>query len=164
MRVARLVVVALGYNSLWEHRRRRYAFWAKRFDHEALHLVHTLHRLGAQQIVWVTLRQPTRRVVPASGQRELRQYSWYFPYVNERLRHLDHRQDVVLADWRAVSNRRGLTYDSIHLNPRGAVLMAQTIKQTLEDEASAQLPVQVRADDPRVPIKREPRDRRPLLA
>jgi hypothetical protein len=57
-RVPKLVVVALGYNSLWEHGRKRYAFWSRRFDHEALALLATLRRLGARQFVWVTLRQP----------------------------------------------------------------------------------------------------------
>ena len=126
--VARLVVVGLGYNSLWERRRRRYRVWARRFDGEARRLLRTLRRKGARQFVWVTLRQPTRRTVPPQAQGELGQYSWYFPYVNERLRRLDRRRDdLVLADWAKASDRPGLTYDSIHLNPRGAALMARTI-------------------------------------
>ncbi|HYN51852.1 MAG TPA: hypothetical protein VES62_13095, partial [Thermoleophilaceae bacterium] len=49
--VARLVVVGLGYNSLWERGRRRYRVWAKRFDSEARSLLRTLRRLGARQVV-----------------------------------------------------------------------------------------------------------------
>jgi hypothetical protein len=138
-RVAPLVVIGLGYNSLWERHRHRYSYWAARFDREARRLLRTLHRLGARQFVWVTLRQPTRRTVPLSAGGELGQYSWYFPYVNERLRRLGRRRrDLVLADWHAVSQRRGLTYDSIHLNSRGARLMARTIKATIRDEARRQ--------------------------
>lgn len=33
----------------------------------------------------------------------------------------------MLAPWDKVSDRRGLTYDAIHLNPEGAALMADTI-------------------------------------
>jgi hypothetical protein len=138
-RVAPLVVVGLGYNSLWERGRHRYSYWAARFDREARRLLRTLHTLGARQIVWVTLRQPTRRTVPLSARGELGKYSWYFPYVNERLRRLGRRRsDVVLADWEAASRRRDLTYDSIHLNPRGGRVMARTIKATIRKEARRQ--------------------------
>jgi hypothetical protein len=131
-RVAPLLVVGLGYNSLWEHGRRRYALWARRFDAAASRLVRTARRLGARQVIWVTLREPTARVVPSQGLGELHRYSWYFPYVNERLRRLDRRRrDVALADWSAVSQRPGLTYDSIHLNPRGGRLMARTVKAAI---------------------------------
>ena len=138
-RVAPLVVVGLGYNSLWERHRRRYRFWARRFDRAAGRLRRSLHDLGARQLVWVTLREPTRRTVPASAIGELGQYSWYFRYVNERLRRLDRkRDDVVLADWASASRRRGLTYDSIHLNPRGARLMARTIRKAIQRQARRQ--------------------------
>lgn len=126
--VARLAIVGLGYNSLWERGRRRYGVWAKRFDREARRLLRTLRRLGARQVVWVTLREPTRSTVPAHARDELGQYSWYFPYVNERLRRLDRRgDDLVLADWASASSRPGITYDTIHLNAEGAALMAKTI-------------------------------------
>jgi hypothetical protein len=139
-RVAPLVVVGLGYNSLWERRRRRYRVWARRFDGEAQRLLRTLRRLGARQIVWVTLREPNARTVPPRARGELGEYSWYFPYVNERLRRLDRRRDdLVLADWRAASNRPGLTYDSIHLDVRGGRLMARTIKGAIVAEARRQV-------------------------
>jgi hypothetical protein len=138
-RVAPVVVIGLGYNSLWERGRRRYAYWAARFDREARSLMRTLRRLGARQLVWVTLREPTAATVPPSARGELGQYSWYFPYVNERLRRLDRRHDdLVLADWAAVSRRPGLTYDSIHLNTTGARLMARTIRTAISREATRQ--------------------------
>ncbi len=138
-RVPKLVVVALGYNSLWEHGRKRYGFWSRRFDHEATALLATLRRLGARQFVWVTLRQPNASIVPPGSLGELHQYAWYFPYVNERLRRLARRRDdLVLADWEAVSHRRGVTYDTIHLNPAGAALMARTIKHAITHEAARQ--------------------------
>lgn len=138
-RVAPLVVVGLGYNSLWGRDRQRYGYWAARFDGEARRLLQTLRRLGARQIVWVTLREPRAEFLSSAGREELHRYSWYFPYVNERLRALDRdRDDVVLADWAAVSNRRGLTYDSIHLTSTGAVLMARTIRAAINAEADRQ--------------------------
>lgn len=138
-RVAPLVVVGLGHNSLWERNRHRYRVWAARFDREARRLLQTLRRLGARQIVWVTIREPRAEFLPPAGRAELGRYAWYFPYVNERLRVLDARyDDVAVADWTAVSNRRGLTYDSIHLTTKGARLMGRTIKAAINAEAERQ--------------------------
>jgi hypothetical protein len=61
--------------------------------------------------------------------KQFRAYVWYFPYVNERLRLLPQRHpDVVLADWAAVSNQKGLTYDAMHLTKSGTRLMIDTIR------------------------------------
>lgn len=128
-RVAPVVVIGLGYNSLWERTGRRYRQWARRFDAEASGLLELLRARGARRIVWVTLREATLANTPSYGFLQIGLYAWYFPYVNARLRRLDLRHhDVVLADWAAVSGRRGLTYDAIHLTPRGARLMAMTVR------------------------------------
>jgi hypothetical protein len=138
-RVAPLVVIGIGYNSLFQRHRRRYAYWAHRWDREATRLLATLRRKGARQFVWVTLREPTPRTVPRRSIGELRYYSWYFPYVNERLRRLDRRRDdLVLANWTKAGDRNGITYDSIHLNARGGELMARTINRAIRREARRQ--------------------------
>ena len=135
-KVARLAVIGLGYNSLWQRNRRNYRKWARRFDRDANALLRTLSDLGAKHFVWVTLREPTPKTVPRSSVRDLGMYSWYFPYVNERLRRLDRlREDLVLADWAEASRRPGLTYDTIHLNDTGAKLMARTIRAAIYAEA-----------------------------
>ena len=140
-RVAPLVVIGIGYNSLFQRNRRRYDYWARRWDREAARLLRTLRRKGARQFVWVTLREPTARTVPRRSIGELRYYSWYFPYVNERLRRLDRRRDdVVLANWTRAGDRNGITYDTIHLNSRGGKLMARTIRRAIEREARRQAP------------------------
>ena len=140
--VARLVVLGIGYNSIWERRRRNYSLWARKFDREARGLLATLRRKGARQFVWVTLRDARRRVIPRDALWQHDRYAWYFPYVNERLRRLDRRRDdLVLAPWDKVSDRRGLTYDAIHLNPEGAALMARTIKETIRAEGRRQTKV-----------------------
>lgn len=137
--VAPLVVIGIGYNSLFQRHRRRYDYWARRWDREAAWLLRVLRRKGAKQFVWVMLREPTPQTVPRYAVRELSSYSWYFPYVNERLRRLDRRRDdLVLADWARVGDRPGITYDSIHLNSRGGKLMARLIKRTINREALRQ--------------------------
>ena len=138
-RVAPLVVIGIGYNSLFQRHRYRYDYWARRWDREAAWLLRVLRRKGARQFVWVMLREPTPRTVPRYAVRELSYYSWYFPYVNERLRRLDRRRDdLVLANWARVGDRPGITYDSIHLNTRGGKLMARLIKRTINREAYRQ--------------------------
>lgn len=141
-RVARLVVLGIGYNSIWERRRRHYRTWAEKFDTEAKELLTTLRRKGARQFVWVTLRDARRAVIPSSAFSQHDRYAWYFQYVNERLRRLDRtRDDLVRARWEQVSDRTGLTYDAIHLNPEGAALMARTIQTAIRAEGERQTTV-----------------------
>ncbi len=138
-RVAPLVVVGIGYNSLWERDRRNYSKWAARFDRDASVLVRTLRRLGARQIVWVTLRELKPGLVPPGGGDQFARYAWYFPYVNNRLRRLDRRRrDVVLAKWHKAADRPGITYDAIHTNTRGSRIMARTIWRRVSREARRQ--------------------------
>jgi peptidoglycan/LPS O-acetylase OafA/YrhL len=128
--VGEIVVIGLGHNSLWERDRHRYDNWADKFDREADALLATLRGLGAERFVWVTLREPSASVIPPLGRKQYEQYVWYFPYVNERLRALVERHpDVTLADWAAVSDREGLTYDAMHLTGEGIRLMIDTIRQ-----------------------------------
>jgi hypothetical protein len=140
--IAPLAIVGVGYNSLWERGRKNYRNWAREFDRHANDLVRTLRRQGAEQIVWVTLRDARRRVIPSDSLWQYDKYAWYFPYVNERLRLLDKRSPyVILADWARVSDRPGLTYDAIHLDPDGQALMARTIRQAFGREAERQVAV-----------------------
>jgi hypothetical protein len=138
-RVAPLVVVGIGYNSLWERHRRNHATWAARFDAEAGRLIATLRRAGAEQLIWVTLRRANRKTTHPRSWSELPLYSWYFGYVNERLRRIDQRRPrLALAEWAHVGARTDVTYDSIHLNDRGGRMMQRLIEQRLYDEASRQ--------------------------
>ena len=131
-RVGATVIIGIGYNTLWEHDREDFEAWADLFDTEAEKLLATFTRLGAERFIWVTLREPSKEVIPASGMDQYQRYVWYFPYVNERLRALrDRHPNLDLADWAGVSNRDDVTYDAIHLNPDGANLMVDTIRSVL---------------------------------
>lgn len=139
-RVAPLVVVGIGYNTLWERNRVNHGRWAERFDGDAFRLLRTLRRAGAEQLVWVTLRRANRATTAPSSWSDLRLYSWYFPYVNDRLRRLDTgRNRLVLAEWARAGARRDVTYDSIHLNARGGRLMQRLIEGAIYEEAYAQV-------------------------
>src|SRR5947209_13152486 len=126
-----VAVVALGYNSIWETDRHNFKRWAAQFDQAVEDMLATLKERGARKIVWVTLRELTPDMVPSSGVSvsQYHRYAWYFPYVNERLRAIKERHpEMALADWAGAAHQTGLTYDAIHLNPRGAELMAQVVK------------------------------------
>src|SRR3954468_16177021 len=155
MHLAPLVVVGIGYNTLWQRHRYRHRYWAARFDREANHLLHTLFAHGAQQVVWVTLRRANRRTTRPNRWGELWQYSWYFPYVNERLFALDRqRSRVVLARWDEAGGRPDVTYDTIHLNALGGRLMQRLIERTIYAEARRQRrPTARAAQDPCANIK-----------
>jgi peptidoglycan/LPS O-acetylase OafA/YrhL len=123
------VIVGLGHNSLWERNRVNYDLWAEKFDSEAEELLATLERLGADRVIWITLREPSADVIPPQGMAQYEAYVWYFPYVNERLHALAARhREVILADWAAVSNRAGLTYDAMHLTGSGIDLMIDVVR------------------------------------
>ncbi|MGZ8613270.1 MAG: hypothetical protein ACXWX4_01160 [Actinomycetota bacterium] len=131
-RLDEVVVVALGYNSLWRRNRVDYDYFASRFDREAARLVRVIRAKGGRKIVWVTLREASRPNVPPDGREQHATYAWYFPYVNERLDRLDRRfGDVVLADWAKISNRTDITYDAFHLDPDGALLYSRLIRRTV---------------------------------
>ena len=143
-RVKPLVVIGLGYNSNWERRRAHYAFWAKHFDADTNRLLRTVRRRGAKQVIWLTAREPQKRFVPRKAWEELGRL-WYLRYVNERLRRIDRQSDdVALADWNSASKRGGLTYDALHVNPRGAKLMVRTIRSAITAEARRQAALEPR--------------------
>jgi hypothetical protein len=130
--VGSVVVIGIGYNSLWQRNRVDYSAWANEFDAEAESLISVLKQLGARTLVWVTLREPSASLVPPLGKAQYDAYAWYFPYVNEQLHILQQRHpDLLLADWAAISDRPDVTYDAIHLNTAGAQLMINLIRSTI---------------------------------
>lgn len=144
-RVAPVVVIGLGLNeTYWERRRVHYARYAKYFDSSANKLLKRLRARGARQFVWLTLRLPNKRIVPRSAWSEIPK-EFYLRYVNERLAALDqNRDDLVLSDWNAVAQKKGLTFDSLHVRRKGANLMVRTIRKTISDEATRQAAVKPR--------------------
>jgi hypothetical protein len=128
--VGSLVIVGLGYNSLWEKDRKNYDKWAAKFDNEVEAMLTALEARGAKKIVWVTLREPSLANVPSQGVSQYDKYAWYFPYANEQLRKLAaENPEMVLADWEAISNVPGVTYDAIHLNTAGVRMMIGLLHQ-----------------------------------
>ncbi len=130
--VASTVIVGLGYNSLWERDRANWDHWSGKFDREADELIKTVKLLGAERIIWVTLREPSESVIPPSAMRQYQAYAWFFPYANERIRALPERHpEVIVVDWAAVSNHEGLTYDTMHLTNDGTALMLSLLKPAI---------------------------------
>jgi formylglycine-generating enzyme required for sulfatase activity len=132
--VGSVAVVALGYNSLWEKERHNFKRWSDAFDKSAENMVAALKARGARKIVWVLLRELSSDNIPSNGTAALQatKYGWYFPYVNERLHALKERHpEIALADWVTAGRRGGITYDSIHLNTRGAELMVDVVRAAI---------------------------------
>src|SRR4051794_5336596 len=123
--IGAVAVVATGYN---------YPYWdPARFDRSVDLMVANLERAGAKRVIWVTLREVKPQFVSPGAWAQIQPYSWYFPTVNEHLRAAQARHpDLVLADWAAVADRTGITYDAIHLNTAGGALMADLIQSEVE--------------------------------
>jgi len=122
------VVIAAGYN---------YPFWDPvRFDQAIDATISTLTRAGVEHVYWVTLREVKPQYISASAWRQVQQYSWYFPTVNEHLeRAVLRHPSLTLIDWAAVADRPGITYDAIHLNRAGAELYSSLIRRAVDDTA-----------------------------
>lgn len=132
--VGSVVVVGLGYNSLWERDRLNFDKWSARFDEQADEVVRVLTEHGALKIAWILLREPAPEAVQTAQQKDqMYRWGWYLPYVNERIRLLpDRHPNVVVADWATASSGQGFTYDLIHLNPAGARLMTNVVAESFE--------------------------------
>jgi hypothetical protein len=123
-------IVAAGYN---------YPYWdAPRFDRSVDSMVATLLEAGVKHVFWVTLREVKQQYVSPGGWRQIQPYYWYFPTVNDRLEMaLARNPQMSLIDWAAVADQPNLTYDAIHLNPRGAALYAAISRQAVIDATTA---------------------------
>ncbi len=121
-----IAVVAGGYN---------YPYWdPARFDRSIDSMIATLRQAGVQHIIWVTLREVQPQYITAGAWKQVQPYYWYFPTVNDHLRRAVQRHpDLSLADWAAVANQPGLTYDAIHLNPAGAGLYSSVIADVVRN-------------------------------
>src|SRR5947209_2531293 len=123
-----VALVALGYNSNWQKDRQNFQIWSDRFDKDVEDMLAALKQRGVRKVVWVLLRELTPDLMPKSAA-AISQPIWSFPYVNERLRAAKLRHpDLALADWVTAARQPGITYDAIHLNPRGGELMVNVVR------------------------------------
>jgi formylglycine-generating enzyme required for sulfatase activity len=151
-----VAVVALGYNSLWQKDRQNFQFWSDRFDKNIEDMLAALKQRGVHKIVWVLLREVTPELIPNNGAAtaQYQKYSWYFPYVNERLRAAKERHpDLALANWTTAARVSGVTYDAIHLNPRGGDLMVNVVRVAV---GLAPLPPKLAGPPPQNPAQKPP--------
>jgi len=113
-------IVAGGYN---------YPYWdPARFDRSIDTMVNILKGKGVKRIFWVTVREITPSNFSGWGSLTNAYKTLYsaYPTLNNQLRSalLRHPQ-LSLIDWADVSDRTGITYDGLHLNPTGARLYSQ---------------------------------------
>ena len=69
-------------------------------------------------------------MIPPEGREAVRAVHLVLPVRQRATRRCSPQRhpDVVLADWAAVSNEAGLTYDAMHLTVDGIRLMIDTIR------------------------------------
>ena len=117
--------MATGYN---------YPFWdPARFDRSVDAMVDTLVAKGVRHVIWVTLREVKPQYVSAGAWADVQPYYWYFPEVNQHLRAaLTRHPELTLADWAALADQPGLSYDAIHLNTTGAALYARLLRTEVD--------------------------------
>lgn len=125
-----VVVIGLGYNTLWSRQNRALS---DKFDAAGDELLRILKAKGARKIVWVLLRELTpdmanKGVITSKMLGDYRHYA----EINQRLRALKERNpELALADWVTPGRSAGLTVDAVHLNGRGATLMLEIVKPAI---------------------------------
>jgi hypothetical protein len=96
-------------------------------------MVDTLVAKGVRHVVWVTLREVKPQYISAGAWADVQPYYWYFPEVNQHLRAaLTRHPELALADWAALADQPGLSYDAIHLNTTGAALYARLLRTEVD--------------------------------
>ena len=81
----------------------------------------------------MTLREVKPQYVSAGAWADVQPYYWYFPEVNQHLRAaLTRHPELALADWAALADQPGLSYDAIHLNTTGAALYARLLRTEVD--------------------------------
>ncbi len=120
-----VAVVATGYN---------YPYWdPARFDRSVDAMVGALVAKGVRHVIWVTLREVKPQYISAGAWADVQPYYWYFPEVNQHLRAaLGRHPELALADWAALADQPGLSYDAIHLNTTGAALYARLLRTEVD--------------------------------
>ncbi len=113
-------IIAAGYN---------YRYWdSAGFGRDIDRMIAALREGGVKHIIWVTLREVKPEYISLSAWAQIQPYYWYFPEVNAHLRAAATRHpDLILADWAAITDQPGLTYDAIHLNTTGAALYSEML-------------------------------------
>jgi hypothetical protein len=108
-----------------------------RFDREVDSMIDALHAKGVKRIVWVTLREVKPQYITASAWQGIQPYYFYFPDVNDKLRAAVTRHpDLTLADWSAIADQPGLTYDAIHLTQTGQNLYSSMLADVVDNAAT----------------------------
>lgn len=108
-----------------------------RFDREIDSMIDALHVKGVKRIIWVTLREVKQQYVSPSAWKGINAYYQYFPQVNDQLRAAVTRHpDLSLADWSAIADQSGLTYDAIHLSQKGQNLYSAMLADAVNNVSS----------------------------
>ena len=118
--VGKVAVVAVGYN---------YPVWNPAlFDTWIDQMMTRVTAAGAEHVLWVTLRNLVPGQDPIRSVWEQTGIYRHYPEANAKLVAAIARwPQLQLVDWSTVGAGQGLTWDSIHLNPTGAKLMAGLI-------------------------------------
>jgi hypothetical protein len=120
-----VAIVGLGYN---------YPYWdPPRFDRSIDLTMKTLTDAGAKHVVWVTMREVRQDEIGPASWDLIKVIAPYYPEANGHLRDAQKRwPQLVIADWAAMAHQRNITYDAIHLNTRGQMLMGALIRDTVD--------------------------------
>jgi hypothetical protein len=120
-----VAVVATGYN---------YPVWnPPLFDGWIDQMMGRIVAAGARHVVWLTLREPPLGEHGVVSVWEQSGIANHYPAANAQLRAATTRwPQLALADWNAVADGPGLTWDGLHVTPAGGAAMADLLVDEID--------------------------------
>jgi hypothetical protein len=119
------------------------------FDAAIDHLLTTVRSLGVKRVLWTTMREIVPGEVSQQSYWEVQGIAPFYPIANQQLKDARKRwPELRIADWAEIAHIPDITWDAVHLSPKGAKMMGALLAEEIdgfgrpEDGAVIRVPVQ----------------------
>jgi hypothetical protein len=118
------------------------------FDAAIDHLLSTVRSLGVKRVLWTTMREVVPGEVSQQSYWEVQGIAPFYPIANQQLKDARSRwPELRVADWAEIAHAPDITWDAVHLSPKGAKMMGALLAEEIdgfgrpEDGAVVRVPV-----------------------
>jgi hypothetical protein len=103
------------------------------FDAAIDHLLATVRGLGVKRVLWTTMREVVPGEVNQQSYWEVHGIAPFYPIANQQLKDARTRwPELRIADWAEIAHVPDITWDAVHLSPKGAALMGALLAEEIE--------------------------------
>jgi hypothetical protein len=125
------------------------------FDAAIDHFMASVRSLGVKRVLWVTMREVVPGEVSQQSYWEVQGIAPFYPMANAQLRAARSRwPELRVADWAEIAHVPDITWDAVHLTPKGGDLMGELLRESMDgfgrpdDNSVIRLRVPDRGDRP----------------